>query len=171
MNGASSQRSATRCFSCRRPGSFSRSASSGCPASTSGSSFSVVGLDVREQPDLLEQLVAQALRLVDDQRRDLTARRAVRERASSSAAAWPWSVRRRPEAERARRDLDELRRASARDCSGARADVAGTLRTRAPRAAASSCRCPASPISSVTPWRLDEAVPAGSPAPRGAAAS
>ena len=41
-NGVISQRSATRCFSWRRLMSSRRVASSGCPASTSGNSFSVV---------------------------------------------------------------------------------------------------------------------------------
>ena len=46
----------------------------------------VVGFDVRQQPNFLEQLAAQALRFVDDQRGDLArARRRSRSAASSSA--------------------------------------------------------------------------------------
>ena len=64
--GASEQRRMTRCLSWRRDGSFRRSASSGCPTRIDVHELRRGRLEVRQQPDLLEQLVGEALRLVDD---------------------------------------------------------------------------------------------------------
>ena len=57
----------------RRDDSAGRRAPAVRPARSAAAS-SVGGLDVGQQPDLLEQLVRQALRLVDDQRGAITAR-------------------------------------------------------------------------------------------------
>ena len=80
-NGVISHRKATRCFSCRKPGSSSRTPRSGCPTSTSGNSFVSLCLHVGEQPDFLQKVGAQALRLINHERRDLPAGPALAQRA------------------------------------------------------------------------------------------
>ena len=99
----------------------------GLPGEDDGQQLLGGGLDVREQPDFLEQLVRQALRLVDDERDDLALRAPLAQhalelvRASSSSRSSASAPRSKP---RARNSMNSLRLS------------AGIVQVQDPRAAA-----------------------------------
>ena len=168
-SGRSSQRSATRCFSCRSDGSFSRSASSGWPASTSGSSFSVfVSMFASSRISSSSssgRLCASSMTSAVDHAA-LRGARAARARARSAASSSTRRPRRRARTPCARNSKNSARVSVGLFRYDARARSRSACESSAARISV-VLPVPASPISSVRPC-APRCRTAGCSAPRGA---
>ena len=116
-SGASRQRTPMRWRSWRSSGDSSIASSSGCPSSRIWISLVALGLEIREQADLLERLGQQALRFVDDQQHALAGRvlleQEVVQRVDQLARPIGPRLARRPSSTQDR--LEQLARATASD--------------------------------------------------------